>query len=76
VSAPLSEALETIEKLQMRDEKTLRLCLFNLQKFIKEEQFATEFLQRDGLRELCEVIVVVGGNTLAVQSENSSNTST
>lgn len=51
----------------MRDEKALRLCLFNLQKYIKEEQFATEFLDRDGLRELCEVIVAVGGNTLAVR---------
>lgn len=65
VSAPLLEATETIEKLRMRDEKALRLCLFNLQKYIKEEQFATEFLDRDGLRELCEVIVAVGGNTLA-----------
>ncbi|KIM26137.1 hypothetical protein M408DRAFT_330723 [Serendipita vermifera MAFF 305830] len=64
-SAPLLEAMETIDKLQLRDEKTLRLCLFNLQKYIKEEQFANEFLARDGLRELCEVIVSVGGNTLA-----------
>lgn len=64
-SAPLLEALETIEKLKQRDEKTLRFSLFNLQKYIKEEQFATEFLQRDGLRELCEVILTVGGNTLA-----------
>ena len=65
-SAPLLEAMETIDKLQLRDEKTLRLCLFNLQKYIKEEQFATEFLARDGLKELCDIIVSVGGNTLAV----------
>lgn len=66
-SAPLLEAMETIDKLQLRDEKTLRLCLFNLQKYIKEEQFATEFLQRDGLHELCQVIVTASGNTLAVR---------
>jgi engulfment/cell motility protein 1 len=57
--------METIDKLQLRDEKTLRLSLFNLQKCIKEEQFATEFLARGGLHELCQVIISVGGNTLA-----------
>jgi engulfment and cell motility protein 1 len=57
--------METIDKLHQRDEKTLRLCLFNLQKYIKEEQFATEFLAGGGLDELCQVIVSVGGNTLA-----------
>ncbi|KAG8785802.1 hypothetical protein FRC20_000452 [Serendipita sp. 405] len=73
VSAPLLEALETIEKLQLRDEKTLRFSLFNLQKYIKEEQFTNEFLQNDGLRELCEVITTVGGNTLAYALTSLSN---
>ncbi|CAG8702671.1 15518_t:CDS:2 [Acaulospora colombiana] len=63
-SAPLLEALETIEKLKLKEEKTLRFCLFNLQRYIKEEQFATEFLQRDGLRELCEYALTALSNLL------------
>lgn len=50
-------------------ETNFRLCLFNLQRYIKEEQFVTEFLQRDGLRELCEVIAVTSGNVLAVSMQ-------
>lgn len=65
VSAPIIEAAEIVEKLSMRDDKTLRLTLFSLQKFIREEQFANEFLQRDGLKELIDVIGVSHGNTLA-----------
>lgn len=34
---------------------------------IQEEQFANEFLQRDGLKELMDVISVEHGNTLAVR---------
>ena len=33
---------------------------------LQEEQFANEFLQRDGLKELIDVISVSHGNTLAV----------
>ncbi|KAL5492185.1 hypothetical protein ACEPAI_3632 [Sanghuangporus weigelae] len=65
VSAPIIEAAEIVEKLSMRDDKTLRMTLFSLQKFIREEQFANEFLQRDGLKELIDVIAVSHGNTLA-----------
>ncbi|KAH8116469.1 ELMO/CED-12 family-domain-containing protein [Phellopilus nigrolimitatus] len=65
VSAPIIEAAEIVEKLSMRDDKTLRMTLFSLQKFIREEQFANEFLQRDGLKELIDVIGVSHGNTLA-----------
>ena len=35
VSAPIIEAAEIVEKLSMRDDKTLRLTLFSLQKFIR-----------------------------------------
>jgi hypothetical protein len=49
-------------------ETNFRLCLFNLQRYIKEEQFVMEFLQRDGLRELSEVIAVTSGNVLAVST--------
>jgi engulfment/cell motility protein 1 len=65
VNAPNLEAAEIVEKLSMKDDKTLRLTLFSLQKFIREEQFANEFLNRDGLRELVDVINASHGNTLA-----------
>ncbi|KDQ61372.1 hypothetical protein JAAARDRAFT_190152 [Jaapia argillacea MUCL 33604] len=65
VNAPALEAAEIVEKLSMKDDKTLRLTLFSLQKFIREGQFASEFLQRDGLRELLDVINISHGNTLA-----------
>ncbi|KAH7927302.1 hypothetical protein BV22DRAFT_1007169 [Leucogyrophana mollusca] len=56
VNASNIEAAETVQKLRMRDERTLRLSLFSLQKFIKEDGFAQEFLNRGGLRELVDVI--------------------
>ncbi|TDL23950.1 hypothetical protein BD410DRAFT_129883 [Rickenella mellea] len=65
VSAPIIEAAEIVDKLSIRDDRTLRMTLFSLQKFIREEQFANEFLQRDGLKELIDVISVSHGNTLA-----------
>ncbi|TFK39866.1 ELMO/CED-12 family-domain-containing protein [Crucibulum laeve] len=64
VNAPAREAKETAEKLRQRNEK-LRLTLFSLQKFIREEQFAQEFLNNDGLAELVDVIDTSSGNTLA-----------
>jgi engulfment and cell motility protein 1 len=84
VSAPIIEAAEIVDKLSIRDERTLRMTVFSLQKFIpvswktsivrnivnqgdQEEQFANEFLQRDGLKELIDVIAVSHGNTLAVR---------
>ncbi|EIN09566.1 hypothetical protein PUNSTDRAFT_66959 [Punctularia strigosozonata HHB-11173 SS5] len=65
VSAPGLEAADIVEKLGLRDEKTLRLTLFSLQKFIREEPFAKEFLRLDGLRELLTIINISHGNTLA-----------
>ena len=41
------------------------MALFSLQKYIREEVFANEFLNRDGLRELLSVIASSRGNTLA-----------
>lgn len=38
VSAPIIEAAEIVDKLSMRDEKTLRMTLFSLQKFIRVRQ--------------------------------------
>lgn len=57
--------MEIVDKLSLRDERTLRFSLFTLQKFIKEVQFAAEFLHRDGLRELIDIINTTSGNTLA-----------
>ncbi|KAI6164641.1 ELMO/CED-12 family-domain-containing protein [Pisolithus thermaeus] len=65
VNSSAIEAAGIIEKLGRRDEKSLRMSLFFLQKFIKEEKFAQEFLDRDGLRELVDVIETAHGNTLA-----------
>ncbi|KAH9479433.1 Engulfment and cell motility protein 1 [Psilocybe cubensis] len=65
VNAPAREARETAEKLSNKNDKTLRLTLFSLQKFIREEAFAREFLDHNGLRELVDVIFTTTGNTLA-----------
>lgn len=35
VNAPAIEAIDIVEKLIVRDEKTIRMTLFSLQKFIK-----------------------------------------
>ncbi|KAF8239268.1 hypothetical protein L208DRAFT_1238269 [Tricholoma matsutake] len=65
VNAPSREARETAEKLRIRNERTIKLTLFSLQKFIREEQFAQEFLNHNGLEELAAVIYTSSGNTLA-----------
>ncbi|KAF8517883.1 ELMO/CED-12 family-domain-containing protein [Hysterangium stoloniferum] len=65
VNAPKIEALEIADKLSLRDERTLRMTLFSLQKLIREEGFAKAFLSRDGMHELIEVISGSHGNTLA-----------
>ncbi|KAI0741714.1 ELMO/CED-12 family-domain-containing protein [Daedaleopsis nitida] len=64
VNAPAIEAAEIVEKLGARDAK-LGLALTSLRKLIREEQFANEFLQRDGLHELIDVINTSHGNILA-----------
>ncbi|KAF6761645.1 ELMO/CED-12 family-domain-containing protein [Ephemerocybe angulata] len=65
VNAPAQEAREIAEKLKYRHEKSIRLTLFSLQKYIREEQFSTEFLNHNGLAELVAVIEETTGNTLA-----------
>ncbi|KAH9926950.1 ELMO/CED-12 family-domain-containing protein [Fomitopsis serialis] len=64
VNAPAIEAAEIVERLMVRDAK-LGLALTSLRKYIKEEQFADEFLNRDGLGELISVINSTHGNQLA-----------
>ncbi|KAG5637290.1 hypothetical protein H0H81_005085 [Sphagnurus paluster] len=65
VNAPSREARETVKKLTLRDDKNFKLALFSLQKFIREEQFAQEFITYNGLNELVSVIHESNGNTLA-----------
>ncbi|KDR80657.1 hypothetical protein GALMADRAFT_222250 [Galerina marginata CBS 339.88] len=65
VNAPAREARETAEKLRNRNDKNIKLTLFSLQKFIREEAFAHEFLDHNGLNELVDVIYTATGNTLA-----------
>ncbi|KAI0078722.1 hypothetical protein K474DRAFT_1641153 [Panus rudis PR-1116 ss-1] len=64
VNAPTLEAAEIVSRLSAKDAR-LGLTLTSLRKYIKEEQFANEFLKRDGLKELISVISFSQGNTLA-----------
>ncbi|CAO3609669.1 unnamed protein product [Cunninghamella echinulata] len=41
------------------------MATFSLQKYLKEPDFASEFLERGGLESLCEIIKKASGNTLA-----------
>ncbi|KAJ2934854.1 hypothetical protein H1R20_g2277, partial [Candolleomyces eurysporus] len=65
VNAPAKEAREIAEKLRRRQDKNMRLILYSLQKYIREEQFANEFLKHGGLAELVAAIDEATGNTLA-----------
>ncbi|KAJ7247642.1 ELMO/CED-12 family-domain-containing protein [Mycena haematopus] len=66
VNAPSREARETAEKLKLRDDATtLKMTLFTLQKYIREEQFAQAFINCSGLADLIDVIFGAHGNTLA-----------
>ncbi|KAG6886236.1 hypothetical protein C0993_010798 [Termitomyces sp. T159_Od127] len=65
VNAPSREAREIAMKLSQGNERNLKLTLFTLQKFIREEQFAQEFIDHNGLQELVSVIYESNGNTLA-----------
>ncbi|KAI9494126.1 ELMO/CED-12 family-domain-containing protein [Zychaea mexicana] len=48
-----------------KDDKVLKIATFSLQKYLKEPEFAAEFLERGGLESLCDIIGKVSGNTLA-----------
>lgn len=64
-SAPNLEAMDIAEKLKTKVPNTLKLSLFSLQKFIREQEFAPVFLNHDGLQSLVDVIYTSHGNTLA-----------
>ncbi|KAG0172834.1 hypothetical protein DFQ28_009796 [Apophysomyces sp. BC1034] len=50
---------------QTKDEKVLKIATYSLQNYLKEPDFAAEFLERGGLESLCEIIKNTTGNTLA-----------
>ncbi|KAI7892986.1 ELMO/CED-12 family-domain-containing protein [Mucor mucedo] len=51
--------------MSAKDDKSLKLATFSLQGYLKEKEFATEFLERGGLESLCDIIKNSTGNTLA-----------
>ncbi|CAK5267685.1 unnamed protein product [Mycena citricolor] len=64
VDAPAREAREVADKLKLRED-ALKMTLFTLQKYIREEQFAQSFINCSGLSDLIDVIFSAHGNTLA-----------
>ncbi|KAH7101549.1 ELMO/CED-12 family-domain-containing protein [Auriculariales sp. MPI-PUGE-AT-0066] len=56
-------AAEIYEK--MRDEKTQRLALFSLAKFMRDDEFINHFIAIGGLRDLIYIIEHSAGNILA-----------
>ncbi|KAJ4469589.1 ELMO/CED-12 family-domain-containing protein [Lentinula aciculospora] len=65
VNAPNKEGREIAERLQARDQKTMRLTLYTLQRYIRENEFASEFINYDGVAQLVDIIFTSQGNTLA-----------
>ncbi|KAJ3805529.1 ELMO/CED-12 family-domain-containing protein [Lentinula lateritia] len=65
VNSPNKEGREIAEKLQVRDQKTMRLTLYTLQRYIRENEFASEFINYDGVTQLVDIIFTSLGNTLA-----------
>ncbi|KAI8977655.1 ELMO/CED-12 family-domain-containing protein [Mycotypha africana] len=48
-----------------KDDKSLKIATFSLQTYLKDRDFAVEFLEKDGLQSLCDIILNSSGNTLA-----------
>ena len=65
VSSPSLEAGRILEDLSSNDILILKKATFLLQKYIKEVEFADQFLFLGGLRKLEDVIEKSEGNTLA-----------
>ena len=58
-SSPTIEAVEMVEKLwnAKSDDRVLKIATYTLQRLIREAPFASEFLNRGGLKELTNVIM-------------------
>ncbi|KAJ3786872.1 ELMO/CED-12 family-domain-containing protein [Lentinula aff. detonsa] len=65
VNAPDKEGREIAEKLLVRDPKTMKLTLYSLQRYIRENEFASEFIKYNGVAQLVDIISSSQGNTLA-----------
>lgn len=65
-SSPTIEAVEMVDKLTSRDEKTLKMATYTLQRLIRDKPFYDEFIQRGGVEELVAIILLLNSsNTLA-----------
>ncbi len=65
-SSPTIEAVEMVDKLSSRDDRTLKMATYTLQRLIREPPFTEEFIARGGVKELLNVIRNhSSGNTLA-----------
>lgn len=65
-ASPLIEAAEMVDKLSSRDERTLKMATYTLQRLIREPPFTAEFIRRGGLAELVGLVQSQSsGNTLA-----------
>ena len=65
-SSPTIEAVEMVDKLSSRDDRTLKMATYTLQRLIRETAFTDEFIARGGVKELLNVIRShSSGNTLA-----------
>ncbi|KAI7902057.1 ELMO/CED-12 family-domain-containing protein [Cokeromyces recurvatus] len=61
----LSESSSNVNISTAKDDKSLKIATFSLQGYLKEKEFAAEFLERGGLGSLCDIIKNSTGNTLA-----------
>ncbi|KAI9273624.1 ELMO/CED-12 family-domain-containing protein [Sporodiniella umbellata] len=65
LSSGFSLSENSTPSLTPMDDKSLKIATFSLQRYLKEKDFATEFLERGGLASLCDIINNSTGNTLA-----------
>ncbi|CAO1631530.1 unnamed protein product [Parajaminaea phylloscopi] len=65
-ASPLIEAAEMVDKLSSREERTLKMATYTLQRLIREPAFTAEFIRRGGVTELIGLVQSFSsGNTLA-----------
>eukprot|EP00835_Amoeboradix_gromovi_P006661 NODE_834_length_3829_cov_0.219035.p1 type:complete len:725 gc:universal NODE_834_length_3829_cov_0.219035:3504-1330(-) len=63
--SPAIETREAIEKLKSGDIGSIKFTVFALQKRLRERDYVTEFVNKDGFNAIKKVIMEVSGNTLA-----------
>lgn len=55
-----------VDKLSSREERTLKMATYTLQRLIREPPFTAEFIRRGGVAELVSLVQTAStGNTLA-----------